>query len=86
MTTYRFEFLGLFLVFGFLTFLFVRNLQRGRVSGEIYSGSLLVRRSESPINFWIAVVAYVTASVFTAACALFSLAMAVSPDKVAELL
>jgi hypothetical protein len=70
----------------FLTFLFVRNLQRGRGSGEIYSRSLLIRRSETPINFWITVVVYVTASVFTATCALFSLAMAVFPDKVATLL
>ena len=86
MTIYRFEFLGGFFVFSLLTYLFVRNLQRGRVAGEIYSRSLLVRRSEHPINFWITVVTYVMASLFTAVCALLSFAMATFPDKIAELL
>jgi hypothetical protein len=86
MTIFRFEFFGGFLLFALLTYLFVRNLQRGRSTGEIYSRSLLVRRSESPINFWIAVVSYVTASLFTGIAAMGCLALAINADAVFSLL
>jgi hypothetical protein len=86
MTIYRYEFFGFFLLFSVLTYLFVRNLQRGRSTGEIYSRSLLVRRSEHPINFWITVGTYVTASLFTGVCALLCFALAVSPNSVLRFL
>jgi hypothetical protein len=82
MTTYRFEFLGFFLVFSVLTYLFVRNLQRGRATDEIYSRSLLVGRREHPINFWITVGTYMMASLFTGLAAVACLAFALFPNTV----
>ena len=84
MTTFRFEFFGLSLVLGVLCFLFVRNVQRGRATGEIYSRSLLIRRSESPVNFWITVIVYSVFALLTAAGVMFCVAMAISPHSVAN--
>jgi hypothetical protein len=86
MTIYHYEFFAFFLVFVALTYLFAKNLKRARATGEIYSRSILVRRIEQPISFWVTVVTYAAASLFTGACAIFSLVMAAFPDKLASIL
>ena len=65
-------------VFAVLVVLFARNLLRARRVGEIYSRNILIRRVESPINFWITVVGYSAATIFAVVAASFSVLYALT--------
>ena len=65
-------------VFAVLAVLFGRNLLRARRVGEIYSRNILIRRVESPINFWITVVVYFVATIFAGVAASFSVLYALT--------
>jgi hypothetical protein len=59
-------FVAFAVAFSTLGFLFAKNLLRARKSAEIYNRGILVRRTESPVTFWITVVFYGFATAFVA--------------------